>query len=140
MATNLTLSKINLRPILNKCTLQRVNYSKKSSEIPKNAIQDLISADAQKENGIIYDKKPFKTALEAGKRYSWCLCGRSKNQPFCDGTHKNQQLKIKQKPIRFEVSESKEYWLCNCKQTNNRPFCDGTHKQPHVQEGTSVIR
>ncbi|KRT83888.1 hypothetical protein AMK59_3235, partial [Oryctes borbonicus] len=103
MAINLTRRKINFRPVLNLYALERVNYSKKSNEIPKNVIQDLISADAQKENGIIYDKKPFRMPLEAGKRYSWCLCGRSKKQPLCDGTHKNQQLKIKQKPIRFEV-------------------------------------
>lgn len=25
--------------------------------------------------------------LEPGD-YCWCACGRSKNQPFCDGTHK----------------------------------------------------
>ena len=30
--------------------------------------------------GKIYDKKPFKMELEAGKRYSWCTCGKSKNQ------------------------------------------------------------
>ena len=26
--------------------------------------------------------------LEAGTEYWWCACGRSKNQPFCDGTHR----------------------------------------------------
>ena len=30
--------------------------------------------------GKIYDKKPWKIELEAGKRYSWCSCGHSKNQ------------------------------------------------------------
>lgn len=33
-------------------------------------------------------KAPYKTVLEAGKEYRWCACGRSKTQPFCDGTHK----------------------------------------------------
>ncbi|CAH1103806.1 unnamed protein product [Psylliodes chrysocephalus] len=77
---------------------------------------------------------------KGGKKYSWCLCGRSKKQPICDGTHKIAQLKITHKPVRFEVEESKEYWICNCKQTKNRPFCDGTHKSKEVQDASSIIR
>ena len=34
----------------------------------------------ERPKGTIYDKKPFKIYLEAGKRYSWCTCGRSRNQ------------------------------------------------------------
>ena len=30
---------------------------------------------------------PYQVELEAGKRYAWCRCGRSKKQPFCDGSH-----------------------------------------------------
>ncbi|EFA04864.1 CDGSH iron-sulfur domain-containing protein 3, mitochondrial [Tribolium castaneum] len=120
--------------------LPKVLFSSKSAQIPTNALKDVITADKQPENGLVYDKKPFKMPLEAGKRYSWCLCGYSHTQPFCDGTHKNQQLKIKLKPVAFKVEESKEYWLCNCKHTANRPFCDGTHKQPIVQEATSVVK
>ena len=30
--------------------------------------------------GKIYDKKPFKITLEAGKLYAWCTCGHSKSQ------------------------------------------------------------
>ncbi|CAG5092025.1 Similar to Cisd3: CDGSH iron-sulfur domain-containing protein 3 [Cotesia congregata] len=102
-------------------------------EIPRNELQGLFSAQNQKENGKPYDKKPFKMRLEAGKRYAWCLCGHSKSQPICDGTHKNIFLKIKLRPILFEVKESKEYWLCNCKQTSNRPFCDGSHFDDDIQ-------
>ena len=36
----------------------------------------------------IAQKSPYPTALEAGKTYFWCACGQSKNQPFCDGSHK----------------------------------------------------
>ncbi|XP_017775478.1 PREDICTED: CDGSH iron-sulfur domain-containing protein 3, mitochondrial [Nicrophorus vespilloides] len=111
-----------------------------STEIPKNILVDTISADKQTECGAVYDKKPFKMSLEAGKKYSWCSCGKSKTQPMCDGTHKINQLKIKLKPIRFAVAESKDYWLCNCKHTNNRPFCDGSHKSKTVEEASSVVR
>ncbi|KAJ8949181.1 hypothetical protein NQ318_021674 [Aromia moschata] len=126
---------------INASGICRVLYSTKSTTaVPRNVLENVISADKQKENGAVYDKKPFKILLETGKNYSWCLCGRSKKQPFCDGTHRMDQLKISQKPIRFQVEETKEYWLCNCKHTNNRPFCDGTHKSKIVQEATSIIR
>ena len=32
------------------------------------------------------DFKPIIEQSEA-KDYWWCSCGRSKNQPFCDGSH-----------------------------------------------------
>ncbi|CAO1379239.1 unnamed protein product [Diamesa serratosioi] len=100
------------------------------SKIPVNVNESKISAQHQAELGVVYDKKPFKIQLEAGKNYSWCCCGKSKSQPLCDGTHKNVHLKIKLKPVRFQVEKSGDYWLCNCKQTKitSRPFCDGTHK------------
>ncbi|KAH0953214.1 hypothetical protein HN011_009791 [Eciton burchellii] len=118
--------------------LYRENVSRFSTEseeppVPENPLKNMYSANAQPSTGVMYDTKPFKLRLETGKNYSWCLCGQSKNQPLCDGTHKNVHLKIKLKPIRFNVTETKEYWLCNCKQTSNRPFCDGTHKK-FVQE------
>uniref|UniRef100_A0A8W7PX84 Iron-binding zinc finger CDGSH type domain-containing protein n=1 Tax=Anopheles coluzzii TaxID=1518534 RepID=A0A8W7PX84_ANOCL len=103
-------------------------------KIPKNVIEHLNTAQEQQTNGVVYDKKPFRMELEEGKRYSWCLCGRSKGQPLCDGTHKLVQYKITQRPIRFQVEKSGTYWLCNCKQTKNRPFCDGTHKCEEVQK------
>ncbi|KAL1502422.1 hypothetical protein ABEB36_007563 [Hypothenemus hampei] len=139
---------LNVNMMFQRISLFRIRISSKSFSsqkspdgvIPKNKLEGIISADSQQENGVIYDKKPFRIQLEAGKKYSWCLCGRSHKQPFCDGTHKTEQLRIKQKPIRFVVDETKEYWLCNCKQTAHRPFCDGTHKTDAVQEGTSIIR
>jgi len=128
----LTINKLacRLKPFIN-----YRDYSKKIDEIlPKNLLENVHTASQQKELGVIYDKRPFKISLEKGKKYSWCACGMSHQQPFCDGTHKNQKLRITIKPVKFEVSETKEYWLCNCKQTTHRPFCDGTHRQEHIQE------
>ena len=34
-------------------------------------------------------KAPYAVEVEEGKTYYWCACGRSKNQPFCDGAHNN---------------------------------------------------
>jgi glutamate synthase domain-containing protein 2/CDGSH-type Zn-finger protein len=72
---------------------------------------------------VIADKKPIKVELEEGETYSWCRCGRSKNQPFCDGSHKGTSLG----PLQFTAQSSEEAYLCQCKGTADAPFCDGTH-------------
>ncbi|XP_028675864.2 CDGSH iron-sulfur domain-containing protein 3, mitochondrial-like isoform X3 [Erpetoichthys calabaricus] len=82
-------------------------------------------------------KHPFKVDLEAGKRYSWCACGHSMKQPFCDGTHKKQAPGLS--PVRFTLDEAKTVWLCGCKRTQNAPYCDGTHKSDLVQSNESGL-
>jgi CDGSH-type Zn-finger protein len=72
---------------------------------------------------VIAQKHPHNLDLEPGK-YWWCACGRSANQPFCDGSHKGTEFT----PVEFAVEEAKKVWLCGCKHTKNQPFCDGTHK------------
>ncbi len=67
---------------------------------------------------------PFAVDLEAGKSYFWCACGKSANQPFCDGSHKGSEFT----PIKFDADESKQVYLCGCKTTGNQPMCDGSHK------------
>lgn len=73
---------------------------------------------------VIAEKSPAVLELEPGN-YSWCACGKSKNQPFCDGSHKEEGVF---KPVRFEITEKKRVALCRCKHTKTPPFCDGTHK------------
>lgn len=68
---------------------------------------------------------PYPIDVEAGKSYYWCACGLSKNQPFCDGTHKDSGFT----PVKFEATESKTVYFCGCKTTKNQPLCDGSHKQ-----------
>ena len=67
---------------------------------------------------------PSLVTLEPGP-FAWCACGKSSNQPFCDGTHNGTQFK----PVLFKIAEKREAWLCNCKHTKNSPFCDETHKE-----------
>lgn len=68
-------------------------------------------------------KAPYEVELEAGKKYAWCACGRSRTQPFCDGSHKDTGLG----PVILEVEESKTVYLCGCKASGNAPYCDGSH-------------
>ncbi|WP_431066954.1 glutamate synthase-related protein [Methylotuvimicrobium sp.] len=68
-------------------------------------------------------RSSIEVTLEADKEYHWCQCGRSKNQPFCDGSHAGTGIT----PISFVVEEEQDAWLCRCKQTGSAPFCDGTH-------------
>ena len=74
---------------------------------------------------IVAQKGPYPVEVEEGKSYFWCQCGRSKNQPFCDGSHEVTDLK----PIRYKAEVSKKVWFCGCKQTGKQPFCDGSHKK-----------
>ncbi|MFV9616726.1 MAG: CDGSH iron-sulfur domain-containing protein, partial [Gammaproteobacteria bacterium] len=37
---------------------------------------------------ISSQNEPYEVELEAGS-YWWCACGRSKTQPFCDGSHQD---------------------------------------------------
>lgn len=77
----------------------------------------------------IADTKPMGVTLESGTYY-WCACGRSSNQPFCDGSHRGSEFR----PIKFEITEEKKVFLCMCKQSENKPFCDGTHRTVSAEE------
>lgn len=74
---------------------------------------------------IIAANSPIPVELEKGKEYYFCRCGRSKNQPFCDGSHAGTDFE----PLAFTAEASGEAWLCRCKHTGNAPYCDGTHQQ-----------
>jgi len=73
----------------------------------------------------IAQRSPFAVEVEAGKRYMWCACGRSANQPFCDGSHKDTPFT----PVKYEAGADGRVFFCGCKHTGNRPLCDGTHSK-----------
>ena len=70
---------------------------------------------------------PYKVKVEKDKTYSWCACGLSQKQPFCDGTHKKDGI---YKSIKYLAEESKEIYFSVCKMTKHPPFCDGSHSKP----------
>ncbi|MBN2368985.1 MAG: CDGSH iron-sulfur domain-containing protein [Vicinamibacteria bacterium] len=71
----------------------------------------------------IAGKGPVVRDLEPGTYY-WCRCGRSAEQPFCDGSHEGTGLA----PEEFTVESRLRAALCRCKRTKTPPFCDGSHK------------
>lgn len=74
---------------------------------------------------VIADNKPVSVQLKEGQTYYFCTCGRSKGQPFCDGSHAGTNFA----PKEFVAEKDGEAWLCNCKHSANLPFCDGSHQQ-----------
>ena len=74
--------------------------------------------------GEVAAKTPYAVAVEVGKDYFWCACGKSKTQPFCDGSHRGSEFR----PLRYTAEKDETKYFCGCKQTNGQPFCDGSHK------------
>ncbi|WP_101065483.1 CDGSH iron-sulfur domain-containing protein [Roseovarius salinarum] len=75
------------------------------------------------ETPIIAAKTPARAELTEGETYFWCRCGRSRSQPFCDGSHEGTGLA----PLRFTAQKTGPAVLCRCKASDNSPYCDGTH-------------
>jgi CDGSH-type Zn-finger protein len=81
----------------------------------------------------ICQKKSFKVELKKGETYYYCTCGKSRDQPFCDGSHEGTKFK----PLKFVFEGDKESAeevetksLCGCKhnKVESGAFCDGSHK------------
>lgn len=70
----------------------------------------------------VAQKGPYVMDVEP-KKYAWCACGHSNNQPYCDGSHKAHGMS----PIVVEITEKRKVAWCGCKHSGNKPFCDGTH-------------
>ncbi len=87
------------------------------------------------EEAVIAQAKSYKVTLKKGETYYYCTCGRSQNQPFCDGSHNQEGCTYKPLKFTFEgedenPDEEQKVGLCGCK--HNKPesgaFCDGSHK------------
>ncbi len=66
---------------------------------------------------------PYMVEVKEGKQYFWCSCGKSKNQPFCDGSHAGTSFE----PVPFVAEKTGTMSLCGCKKTDDGPHCDGAH-------------
>lgn len=75
-------------------------------------------------NAEIAQKKPYVEDTDPDTYY-WCACGRSGDQPFCDGAHRGTGLL----PLEHTVEQRETLAWCGCKQTSTPPFCDGSHNR-----------
>jgi len=75
------------------------------------------------DEAVIAQTGPYQVELTEGQDYWYCRCGRSKTQPFCDGSHEGTSFV----PMQFTVDHTGVFNICGCKATDDEPFCDGTH-------------
>ncbi|MDA3905184.1 MAG: CDGSH iron-sulfur domain-containing protein [Bacteroidales bacterium] len=69
--------------------------------------------------------KSLRLIMEPGK-YMYCACGRSNNNPFCDGSH-IEETDIK--PIPVTIKFKYEVRWCDCRKSKKLPFCDHSHRE-----------
>ncbi|KAA3605761.1 MAG: CDGSH iron-sulfur domain-containing protein [Planctomycetota bacterium] len=68
-------------------------------------------------------KAPYVEDLEPGT-YAWCSCGRTANQPHCDGAHKGTDFK----PEIVKIEEAGKVAWCGCRHSGKGAICDGSHR------------
>jgi CDGSH-type Zn-finger protein len=72
--------------------------------------------------------EPAIVMVEPGKVYSWCSCGLTEKEPFCDSNHKRVEgTPFRSVKVMFDKAE--EIYFCQCKRTKTPPFCDDSHLQ-----------
>ena len=79
---------------------------------------------------VMARKGPYGVVVEKGKSYWWCSCGRSKTQPFCDGSHQGTGFE----PIEYVAKENGLAAFCGCKRSSRKPACDDTHISIELDE------
>ena len=102
---------------INTCPSGALSYKLNNNSTNTNVKKEKM------ENSKVAGKTPLLVDLEAEKNNAWCACGRSSNQPWCDGSHKGTGIS----PVIFKVTKNKKAAMCMCKQTANAPYCDGAH-------------
>ncbi len=73
---------------------------------------------------VIAAREPVAVELKAGQTIYWCSCGRSKTQPYCDGSHQGTGFE----PVAYTAERDGVAHLCMCKHSKNPPLCDGSHE------------
>ncbi|MEM6803256.1 MAG: CDGSH iron-sulfur domain-containing protein [Bacteroidota bacterium] len=55
--------------------------------------------------------------------YWWCSCGKTKDSPWCDGSHRGTKFS----PEKLILDRKKTLAFCQCKHSGQGALCDGTH-------------
>ncbi len=72
---------------------------------------------------VVAQPAPYFIDVEQGRSYNWCACGRSANQPFCDGSHKRTGFD----PVTYTATQTRRVLMCGCKASKKGAICDGSH-------------
>ena len=70
-----------------------------------------------------WQNKPFEIKAKKGGTIAFCMCGKSKNGPYCDGSHEGTGIT----PKVVSYDEDSMIYACGCRQSKGLPLCDGTH-------------
>ncbi len=70
-------------------------------------------------------REPLPVEVQEGETYYWCACGRSKAQPFCDGSHNAEGCAFT--PMAWTAPATRTVFFCTCKRSRKSPLCDGSH-------------
>jgi CDGSH-type Zn-finger protein len=74
--------------------------------------------------GLSYDDLIEPTIVrQVSKSVAYCRCTRTKNPPFCDGSHVVTNIT----PHILEFDEPTTIAICRCWRSKDHPYCDGTH-------------
>ncbi|MFN7340630.1 MAG: CDGSH iron-sulfur domain-containing protein [Opitutia bacterium] len=77
--------------------------------------------------------KPYPVQVQAGNIYYWCACGKSRNLPFCDGSHHGSGVS----PLPHKAESDGTIHFCGCRKTRKPPYCDGSHDRCKEGPGAS---
>ena len=116
-----------LNRVATRRTLTSHNFGRFFSTTDKSYVTDRAELPL-KTLPTIAEKRPYKMQLEPGKTYFYCTCGKSDNQPWCNGSHKGTEWK----PYKFTYDgDDKKKYLCFCKLNKDESGfrCDGSHKR-----------
>lgn len=73
---------------------------------------------------VIAQRTPFVVSETPGSKW-WCSCGKSKTQPFCDGSHSGSPFS----PVEVKIEAARKVAWCGCKHSKKGAFCDGSHSR-----------
>lgn len=101
-----------------------------------------VNGDEDSHSDVLFDTK--SRPIKIKKNSIICRCGKSKQQPFCDGVHRMCGFKtsqdsddifegvkakvVKNSSLDIEKEDGTIYRLCRCGASQKQPYCDDTHQ------------